>query len=105
MAEVQVTSWRDVPSLVTARDGDEVIKIQLPARFQEAIDEAAMRIGAEDSSTYLEGWIRGPWEAMAGSATEAAAGVAHHLETTWTDEALTAYLVGLGAEGAGEPND
>ena len=84
MAEVQVTLWREIPSLVTARDGDEVIKIQLPARFQEAIDEAAMRVGAEDSDAYLEGWIRGPWQPVAGSATEAAEQVAHDLETTWS---------------------
>ena len=103
MSEVQVTSWRDIPSLVTARDGDEVIKIQLPSRFQEAIDEAAMRLGAEDSVTYLEGWTRGPWEPMAGSATEAAADVAHRLETAWSVEALGAYLDGLGADTSGVP--
>ena len=38
MAEVQVTRWREIPSMVTARDGDDVVKVQLPARFQEAIE-------------------------------------------------------------------
>ena len=49
MAEIQVTWWRDLPSLVVARDGDDVVKVPLPPRFQEAIDEAAMRLGAVDS--------------------------------------------------------
>jgi hypothetical protein len=102
MAEVQVTSWREIPSLVTARDGDEVIKIQLPSRFQEAIDEAAMRLGDEGSDAYLEGWSRGPWLPMAGSATEAAESVAHDLERSWSVSALTEHLDSLGTSPTGE---
>ena len=41
-----MTYWRDLPSLVVAREGDTVTKTQLAPRFQEAIDEAAMRLGA-----------------------------------------------------------
>ena len=41
MTEFQVTRWRELPSMVTARSGDETAKVQLAARFQEAIDEAA----------------------------------------------------------------
>ncbi len=44
MAEYQITRWREIPSLVTAREGDQVAKISLSTRFQEAIDEAAMRL-------------------------------------------------------------
>ncbi len=47
MAEFQVTRWRAIPSMVTARGGDgRSVKIPLPGRFQEAIDELAMRTGA-----------------------------------------------------------
>ena len=45
MTEFQVTSWRDIPSMVASRDGDEIVKIPLHQRCQEAIDEAAMRLG------------------------------------------------------------
>ena len=45
VAEYHVTSWRDLPSLVVARDGEHVTKSPLAPRFQEAIDEAAMRLG------------------------------------------------------------
>ncbi len=31
VAEYQITYWRDLPSLVTARDGDDVSKVELPA--------------------------------------------------------------------------
>jgi len=57
-----VTYWRDLPSMVTARDGDAaVIKSQLAQRFQDAIDEAAMRLGETDADAYLAGWTRGEW--------------------------------------------
>ncbi|MFL6286844.1 MAG: virulence factor, partial [Actinomycetes bacterium] len=53
MAEYQITSWRDLPSLVIAREGDDVTKVQLAPRLQEAIDEAAMRLGETGSDDYL----------------------------------------------------
>ena len=56
MSEYQVTYWRDFPSMVVVRDGEETVKVSLASRFQEAIDEAAMRVGAEDADAYLDGW-------------------------------------------------
>ena len=40
MTEYQITSWRVIPSMVVAREGDKTVKSQLPMRFQAAIDEA-----------------------------------------------------------------
>jgi hypothetical protein len=45
VSEIQVTFWREIPSMVAARQGEEVAKVQLPQRFQEAIDEAG-KLGA-----------------------------------------------------------
>ena len=53
--------WREIPSMVMARDGADTIKVMLPARFQEAIDEAAMRLGEIDADAYTAGWNRDPW--------------------------------------------
>jgi hypothetical protein len=44
MSEYQVMRWREIPSMVMARDGADTIKVMLPARFQEAIDEAGIEI-------------------------------------------------------------
>ena len=55
MTEYEVTRWRELPSMVTARAGDETVKTQLAARFQEAIDEAAMRLRDTGSADYLDG--------------------------------------------------
>ena len=44
MAEYQITLWRDIPSMVVAREGDNVTKVQLAGRFQEAIDDDAVHL-------------------------------------------------------------
>lgn len=95
MADFQITSWRDLPSMVTARDGDDVQKVQLAPRLQEAIDEAAMRLGDVGSDAYLAGWTRGEWIAHDGTPTEVAERIGRTLEEEWTDERIATYLDGL----------
>ncbi|MCZ3388988.1 MAG: virulence factor [Actinomycetia bacterium] len=96
MAEYQITLWRDIPSMVVARDGDDVTKIQLAARFQEAIDEAAMRLGEVGSDDYLAGWTRSDWTTADGDHAHLAGVVAEQLENEWTSERTIDYLNGIG---------
>ena len=58
MASLIITYWRDLPSQVTVRQGRREEKRMLSARFQDAIDMAAMRSGASDSDAYLADWRR-----------------------------------------------
>lgn len=103
MAEYQITRWRELPSMVAVRDGEAVTKAQLAPRFQEAIDEAAMRLGETDSMAYLEGWTRSDWTPDAGAPQEIADRLVAELEQQWDDAALTAYLDALGpAQGEGD---
>ena len=95
MAEIQITYWRDIPSMVAARDGDDVVKIPLAQRFQEAIDEAAMRLGDVDADAYLAGWTRSDWETVNADPATAASTRSASLEEQWDEAALTAYLDGL----------
>ena len=96
MAEYQVTSWRDLPSLVVAREGDAVTKSPLAPRFQEAIDEAAMRLGDTGSDDYLTGWVRGEWTTAEGSPSEVAERVVADIEEQWSEERVAQYLDALG---------
>lgn len=96
MAKYQITLWRDIPSMVVARDSDEVTKIQLAGRFQEAIDEAAMRLGEVGSDDYLAGWTRSEWTTADGDHAHLAADVAEQLENEWTAKRITDYLNGIG---------
>ena len=82
--------------MVGARQGDAVTKGPLAPRFQEAIDEAAMRLGAIDSEAYLGGWTRGDWTTAEGSAADVCDRVVADLESQWPEDRLTDYLDGLG---------
>jgi hypothetical protein len=53
-----VIYWRDIPSQVIVQRGRQREKAQLGARFQEAIDRAAMRAGKGSSDAYLSEWRR-----------------------------------------------
>ena len=96
MAEYQVTFWRDLPSLVVARDGSDVTKGPLAQRFQEAIDEAAMRLGETSSDDYLAGWTRGEWTPSEGSTADVCGRVVAELEEQWPPDRVAEYLDQLG---------
>jgi hypothetical protein len=97
VTDYQVTSWRDLPSLVVARDGDEVTKAPLAPRFQEAIDEAAMRLGESSSDDYLAGWTRGEWTPADGTPHEVCDRIVAALEEQWPADRLPAYRDGRGS--------
>jgi hypothetical protein len=81
VAEYRITRWDEIPSMVTARDGaGAVAKVQLPDRFQEAIDAAAMERGVAGSDAYLERWRHDDWVDEEGAPDVVAARVAERLE-------------------------
>ncbi len=94
MAEYRITYWREIPSMVTAREGDSTAKAGLPARFQEAIDEAAMRQDMAGSDACLEQWQHGEWQAGDGSHDELASGVAERLDAEYDAARLESMLEG-----------
>ncbi|MFL6071345.1 MAG: virulence factor, partial [Actinomycetes bacterium] len=69
---------------------------QLAPRLQEAIDEAAMRLGETGSDDYLAGWTRSEWLTVDGDPAELAATVTQRLESEWSDEQISRYLDSLG---------
>ena len=59
MASLTTLYWRDIPAQVIAKAGRTSAKRELPLRFTEAIDMAAMRSGAAGTDDYLAAWRRG----------------------------------------------
>ena len=60
MATLTILYWRDIPTQVVARAGRAAgAKAELPKRFMEAVDAAAMRAGLFNSDDYLAHWRRG----------------------------------------------
>lgn len=97
MAEYQITFWRMIPSMIAARDGDDVVKVSLPQRFQEAIDEAAMRLDAADADAYMNGWTRTEWMEQTGTPAQIAEAVSAELDKRFSQEHLDDILDNLNA--------
>lgn len=91
MARVIITYWRDIPVLVTARDGVDEATVPLSPRFQDLVDAVAMQAGPADSEAYLAEWRTGSGEERSGTAGAAANEVAAELEEQF-GEIRTRYL-------------
>jgi len=95
MAQLVVTYWRDIPSQVSVKVGRWEEKRMLAARFQEAIDMAAMRGEASGTDEYLADWRRAEpipvGDDLAAEADKAKAGI----EAQYDDERLKT-LIGNG---------
>jgi hypothetical protein len=96
MSEYQIMRWREIPSMVIARSSETTIKIMLASRFQEAIDEAAMRLGEIDADAYTSGWNRDPWVEAEGAPDVVGARIVEGLEKELSEEKLSALLDALG---------
>lgn len=97
MAEYQITYWQEIPAMVTAQAGRRNrARVELPPRFQEAIDAAAMRAGLAETDAYLEQWRRGEWQERAGAPADVAAAVARELDAAYTPERMRALVRAAG---------
>lgn len=50
---LKIIKWRDIPAQVNGTSGDQKIQVELPPRFQKAIDRAAMVAGLKDANSYV----------------------------------------------------
>jgi hypothetical protein len=80
MATIRITYWRDIPMLVTARDGGDEVSVPLGPAFQDLVDRVAMQDGAADEDAYLAAWRVGPAEEAPGPAGTVATARAEALE-------------------------
>ena len=105
MAELIRLSWRDIPAQVIVRAGRRAEKRELPEMFIQAIDRAAMTVGAKDSDSYLSAWSRSkPQQVSDDLALEADREMARIL-TAYSQERLAAlaHAGGIDTEKADAP--
>ena len=94
--------WRDIPSQVLVKRGRDRGKYMLSARFQEAIDRAAMRAGKGGSDAYLDEWRRVTTAIEAeGALADIAAQLGQEIEAQYSDEDITRLAK---QNGYAEPN-
>ncbi len=94
MPNVTVVFWRDIPAQVIVGKGRRGAKVQLPERFEQAIDRAAMKTGAAGTDDYLAQWRKAePYPVEAdGSDMDVAVAEAARLEAKYDQEYIKALI-------------
>ena len=89
---LKVISWRDIPAQVNGTDGDHKIQIELPPRFQRAIDRAAMVAGKKDANSYIAEMASSSQPEASGDLEAAVADLVESIEAEFTQERLNQFV-------------
>lgn len=100
MADLIIVYWRDIPAQVIVKKGRQNAKRELPLRFTEAIDMAAMRSGAGDTDAYLAEWRKADPVAVGDDLEAEADKALQEFDTQYPRERLVAL-----AKAGGKEND
>jgi len=80
MTSYHILYWHDIPVQVRAGGRRERVSVELPPRFSEAVDSAAMAAGLTGTDGYLSGFVWGEPQERDGAPAEVAAAVAAELD-------------------------
>ncbi|MDD9922013.1 MAG: virulence factor [Boseongicola sp.] len=92
MPDVTIVYWRDIPAQVIVGKGRRGSKAPLPERFEQAIDRAAMKVGARDSDAYLSEWRKATPYPVDGEPSEIAASEAARLDAEYDQEKIKTLI-------------
>ncbi|QBF31979.1 virulence factor [Thalassococcus sp. S3] len=96
MPDVTIVYWRDIPAQVIVGKGRRGAKRPLPERFEQAIDRAAMKVGAADTDAYLAEWRKAQPYAVDGDAEAVAEAEATRLDAEYDQERIKALIANDG---------
>ncbi len=96
MIDVTVVYWRDIPAQVIVGKGRRGAKKQLPERFEQAIDRAAMKVNAKDSDAYLAEWRKAAPYPVEGDAHDVVEAEATRLDTEYDKDRIMALIANDG---------
>lgn len=86
MARYQILYWEHIPLGVKATDVNGTVRENLPARFQQAVEKAAMRAGQTSAAAYTSMFKWGKEQEREGTAAEVASVIAKDLDANWNEE-------------------
>jgi hypothetical protein len=92
----QILYWRDIPAQIKIRSGKERMNKPLSERFQEAIDEAAMRGRTTSTDEYLEEWHASDWHDSDQDAESLLKTLVEKVESDYSDDELRRLVVNNG---------
>lgn len=96
MVDVTVVYWRDIPAQVIVGKGRRGSKRPLPERFEQAIDRAAMKVGAEDTDAYLAEWRKATPYTVEGEADAVAEAEAARLDAEYDQDRIKQLIANDG---------
>ncbi len=96
MPDVTIVYWRDIPAQVIVGKGRRGAKVQLPERFEQAIDRAAMKVGADGTDDYLAEWRKAAPFTVEGDPHEIAANEAAKIDAEYDQERIKALIANEG---------
>ena len=92
MPDVTIVYWRDIPAQVIVGKGRSGSKAPLPERFEQAIDRAAMKVGASDSDAYMSEWRKSAPYEVAGDPQEVARAEAVRLDAEYDQNRIKTLI-------------
>ena len=92
MPDVTIVYWRDIPAQIIVGKGRRGSKAPLPERFEQAIDRAAMKVGAKDADAYLSEWRKAPAYEVAGDPEQVARAEAARLDTEYDQNRIKTLI-------------
>ena len=92
MPDVTIVYWRDIPAQVIVGKGRRGSKAPLPERFEQAIDRAAMKIGARDSDAYLSEWRKAQPYEVAGDPPDVAKAEAARIDAEYDHDRIKTLI-------------
>ena len=100
MANMVIVYWRDIPAQVIVGKGRRAAKVQLPERFEQAIDRAAMKSGAAETDDYLAEWRKSEPVQVLGDDQSVAIAQAEALDRDYDQEKIKSLIANDGWEPA-----
>jgi len=98
MAKITIVYWRDIPAQVIVGKGRRAAKKQLPERFEQAIDRAAMKTGAAGDDAYLAEWRKSNPIEVEGDAEKVAKSEAERINAEYDQEKIKSLIANDGWE-------
>ena len=92
MPDVTIVYWRDIPAQVIVGKGRRGSKAPLPERFEQAIDRAAMKVGAKDDDAYLSEWRKAEPYSVEGEPDAVAKAEAERIVTEYDQERIKSLI-------------
>jgi hypothetical protein len=96
MPDVTIVYWRDIPAQVIVGKGRRASKRPLPERFEQAIDRAAMKVGAGDTDAYLAEWRKADPVVVEGDPDAVADAEAARLDAEYDRDRIKALIANDG---------